>query len=60
MRRRKCVYVRPLYTVRRRRRKRQIGGFFSFDPRNPTKGSLIPSITNKFKKFRGFLRSAFS
>ena len=61
MGRRKCVYVapQPLYKARRRRQRRQVGGFF-FDPNNPTKGSLLPSITNKFKKFRGFLRKDFS
>ena len=47
------------YKPRKKRsvKKRQIGGFFSFDPSKPFKGSRLGYLTNKFKKFAKFGRS---
>ena len=61
-RRNKYVYVVPSH-YRSRKRKRQIGGFFSFDPSKPFKGSKLGYLTKKFKNFartgRQILRAGF-
>ena len=59
--RNKYVYVVP--SPYRRKRKRQVGGFFSFDPSKPFKGSRVGYLTKKFKNFaktgRRILRAGF-
>ena len=59
--RRRNKYVRS--PNKRRNRKRQVGGFFSFDPSNPFKGSRLGYLTKKFKNFartgRRILRAGF-
>ena len=49
-RRNKYIYVVPSH-YRSRKRKRQIGGFFSFDPSKPFKGSKLGYLTKKIQKF---------
>ena len=59
----RCKYVVRYKPRKRSVKKRQVGGFFSFDPSKPFKGSRLSYLTKKFKNFartgRRILRAGF-
>ena len=59
----RCKYVVRYKPRKRSVKKRQVGGFFSFDPSKPFKGTRLSYLTKKFKNFartgRRILRAGF-
>ena len=59
-RKRKNIYVKTIPKIgKRKRRSRQIGGLFNFDPNNPTKCSKLPKISRKFKSIVRGIKNKF-